>query len=148
MSEDVLKKIRLVLFYIGFLIIAVSVSYFIAYPVGFAPNGYELIESTEDKATLQTYTIMGMKDEEITYRPEEENEWKITFLSERIDQLPQDYFFFFTSVTVAIFWAGIDFIRRRSLKRSLLQAGAFMLFPTLTLVGSINDIKDVIQHSL
>ncbi|WP_377890135.1 hypothetical protein [Alkalihalobacillus sp. R86527] len=146
MSEELLKKIRGGLLYIGFLIIAFSVSYFIAYPLGYSPLGYEVVETNEDRVVLQSYNILGQEDEGMTYLPQEGEEWRAGLLKDLVSYLPKEYLFFFTTIIVGLFWGGIDLLRKKSWIRVVLWVGLLVIVPAVSLNKHLNDIQEILQN--
>lgn len=148
MSEEMLKKVRRFLLYTAFLMVAFVISYFIAYPLGYSPLGYEVLENKEDMVVLQPYNTWGLKEAQVTYQPPEGEEWKLKWLADLIDRQAFNYHFFFTSVIVAVFWVGMDILKGSSLKRILILSSLYVGMSGLSLIQHLNDIKDIIQSSL
>lgn len=146
MSEEMLSKIRRVFLYIAFLMIATSVAYVIAYPLGYSPLGYDVIEKKGDTIVLQSYTIFGIEDGKITYQPEEGEEWRAGLLTDIVGYLQREYFFFFTTLMVGIFFGVLDFIRNKSWVRVALQYGLLFIVPAVSLNKHLNDIKEILQN--
>ncbi|MCA0987464.1 hypothetical protein [Guptibacillus algicola] len=146
MSEEMLTKIRRVLLYIAFLIIATSIAYVIAYPLGYSPLGYDVIDTNGDTVVLQSFNILGVEDEKVTYQPEEDEEWRAGLLTDLVGYLQQEYFFFFTTLLVGMFWGVLDFIRKKSWVRVVLQFGLLFIVPAVSLNKHLNDIKEILQN--
>lgn len=148
MSEEMLIKIRRVLLYIAFLMIAFVIAYFVAYPLGYSPLGYEVKEKKEGMVVLQSYNAWGMEDEIVTYQPPEWDEWKLEWLVDLIGEQEFHYLFFFTSIIVAFFWVGVDVLKGKSLKSVLILSSLYVFMSALSLVQHLNDINDILQNSL
>lgn len=148
MSEEMLIKIRRVLLYIAFLMIAFVIAYIVAYPLGYSPLGYEVKEKKEGMVVLQSYNTWGMEDEIVTYQPPEWDEWKLEWLVDLIGEQEFHYLFFFTSIIVAFFWVGVDVLKGKPLKSVLILSSLYVFMSALSLVQHLNDIKDILQNSL
>ncbi|WP_283154114.1 hypothetical protein [Guptibacillus hwajinpoensis] len=112
MSEEVLRKVRRILFYSALLMIAFVLSYFIAYPLGYSPLGYEGLEAKEDTLVLQSYNVLGLEENRITYEPQKGEEWKVELLKDLVNQQQTQYLFFFIPIMLAIFWGEFDLLRK------------------------------------
>ncbi|SFK32164.1 hypothetical protein SAMN04487936_11155 [Halobacillus dabanensis] len=148
MSEAKLKKIRRVLLYTAFLMAAFVISYFIAYPLGYSPYGYEVLENKEGGIVLQSYNTFGLEGERVPYQPREGEEWKQEWLVDLIGQQEFHYHLFFTSMIVAVFWVGMDVVKGKSLKSALILSCFYVFTSGLSLVQHLDDIKDILHSSL
>lgn len=98
MSEKTLSKIRGFLLNVLFMIIAFMMSYIMAYEIGYAPLGYEIIEKKEETVLVQSHNLLGLKEEKINFHPADYKEWHIDMLVDRVGYLKQDYLLFFASI--------------------------------------------------
>ncbi|KMM38027.1 hypothetical protein [Guptibacillus hwajinpoensis] len=147
MTEEFLSKVRRGLLFIAFLMLAFSLSYLIAYPLGYSPLGYEVIELKDDLVVLQSYNVLGMENERITYQPQEDEIWKLGLINDLIDQQQSEYLLFFTTLMLAIFLGGMGLLRSKSFKSVVFQGFLYVLIPGISLVRHLNDIKDILQSS-
>ncbi|MGB7999911.1 MAG: hypothetical protein WCF60_07505 [Anaerobacillus sp.] len=147
MSEEVLKKVRRFLVYIALLLVAVVLSYIIAYPLGYTPLGYKGIGAKEGKLVVQSFNIVGLEDNRITYVPPKGKEWKSELLMDLMNQQRTQYLIFFTPLMVALFWGVFDLFRKKTITRVLLQGCLYILVPGVSLMQHLNDIKNILQNS-
>ncbi|MFZ0369206.1 MAG: hypothetical protein WAM07_06370 [Halobacillus sp.] len=144
MSEKTLSKIRGFLLNVLFMIIAFMMSYIMAYQIGYAPLGYEIIEKKEETVLVQSHNLLGLKEEKINFHPPDYKEWHIDMLVDRVGYLKQDYLLFFASI-FAVPLLIIKELYRGKQKRIVLFAVLFlMIFPTITLMSSLNDIESIL----
>lgn len=148
MIEEILRKVRRFLIYIALLIVAFGVSHMLVYSLDYKPLGYEGIKGNEEFAIIQSYNILGLEEEKITFEPPEGEEWTVELLRSRISQQETSYLFLFTPLLVAIFWGAVDLVRGKTVKRVLVQSFLYVLFPALSLMDHLNDIKDILQNAL
>ncbi|MCA0173976.1 hypothetical protein [Bacillus sp. RAR_GA_16] len=148
MSEESVRKVRRFLVYLAILMIAVALSYILVYPLGYSPLGYETFNTKDDLVVLQSDNVIGLEEERVTYVPQEGEEWTIGYLKDLIQQLRTQYFFFFTSVFIALLWGAFDLMRKKSWRRVLIQGCLYVFVPTVSLVTQVNKIKDVLNHAI
>lgn len=148
MSEESVRKVRRFLVYLAILMIAVALSYILVYPLGYSPLGYETINTKDDLVVLQSDNVIGLEEERVTYVPQEGEEWTIGYLKDLIQQLRTQYFFFFTSLFIALLWGAFDLMRKKSWRRVLIKGCLYVFVPTVSLVTQVNNIKDVLNHAI
>ncbi|MGR9050423.1 hypothetical protein ACQ4XT_17465 [Halobacillus faecis] len=147
MSEELLNKVRRILLYIAFLLAAFILSYGLAYPLGYAPLGYEVVEKQENAVVVQSLNAWGFKEERITYQPPEGDEWRAEALIDRIKGQAMEYHLFFTSIMVAIFWVGLDVLKGVPLKKVLVLSCFYVFVSGLSLIRHLGDIKEILDGS-
>ncbi|REJ11169.1 hypothetical protein [Halobacillus trueperi] len=145
MSEEMLNKVRRVLLYIAFLMAAFFLSYFLAYPLGYFPLGYEVVEKQENAVVVQSLNMWGFEEERVTYQPPEGYEWRTEALADRIDGQAMEYHLFFTSIMVAIFWLGVEVLQGKSLKKVLVLSSFYVFVSGLSLIQHLGDIKGILE---
>ncbi|MYL51658.1 hypothetical protein GLV98_19500 [Halobacillus litoralis] len=147
MGEETLNKIRRVLLYTAFLLAAFFLSYFVAYPLGYSPLGYEVVEKQENTVVVQSLNTWGFEEKRITYQPPEEEEWRQAALVDRIEGQAMEYHLFFTAIMVAIFWVGMDVMKGKPLGKVLVLSCFYVFFSGLSLIQHLGDINEILEGS-
>ncbi|MGP4074703.1 hypothetical protein [Halobacillus sp. K22] len=144
MSEEKLNKIRRFLLYTAFVMTAFVLSYVVAYQIGYSPLGYEVIEKKEGAVLVQSHNILGLKAENINFNPEQDNDWHIDMLVERVGQLKEDYFLFFASIFAVPVLIIKELYKGKQKKGVLFAVLLIMIFPVITLMTSLNEIESIL----
>ncbi|MGP4060299.1 hypothetical protein [Halobacillus sp. H74] len=148
MTEQTLKKVRSFLLYIVFITISLVVSYFLAYPAGYAPLGYEVISQQEKSVKIQPYNTWGVEKEPITFQPVEGEEWEMERLVDLIEKQDMWYLMFFASCLIALYMVGTDLLKGETLKKVAWRSVFLVLFPAISLVQHLHDIQEILKNSL
>lgn len=148
LSEELLNKVRRILLYIAFLMVAFFFSYILAYPLGYSPLGYEVVKNHDNTVVVQSLNTWGIEEERITYQAPEEDEWKAKALVDRIERQPMEYHLFFTSIMVAVFWLGMEVRKGQSLKKVLVLSGFYVFVSGLSLIRHLRDIQEILEGTL
>ncbi|MFC7321508.1 hypothetical protein [Halobacillus campisalis] len=145
MTEQTLNKIRRGLLYTAFLMVALALSYVLAYPLEYSPLGYDVVEKKDDAVTVQPHNALGIEEERITYTPTQDDEWKMRWLVDEIASQKMHYHMFFASIIVAIYWVGVDYLKGKSLKKVLLLSFSTICFAGISLISHLNGIKEITE---
>ncbi|WP_394218962.1 hypothetical protein [Halobacillus trueperi] len=145
MGEETLNKIRRMLLYTAFLLAAFFLSYFLAYPLGYSPLGYEVVEKQENTVVVQSLNTWGFEEKRITYQPSNGDEWRAGALVDRIEDQAMEYHLFFTAIMVAIFWVGMDVLKGKPLGKVLVLSCFYVFVSGLSLIQHLGYINEMLK---
>ncbi|WP_079528196.1 hypothetical protein [Halobacillus hunanensis] len=97
-GESTVKKIRIYLLRVGFVLAGLLLSYLMTYKISYLPNGYEVISKQKDALLIQSYNAIGAEEKEIRYSPPAEEVWKVDFLIAQIQDQKEALVLWFTSI--------------------------------------------------
>ncbi|WP_062514515.1 hypothetical protein [Halobacillus sp. KGW1] len=144
MKEETAGKVRRILMRAVLLLVALGISYIFAYTFHYAPQGYEVVEKNEAEVLLQKNNSIGVEEEQLTFAPNDEQEWKVDYLLDLVNRQQSQYWIFFTTILTTLFFVGADVRKGEPLRKVLFFSGFYVLFSALALVQNWNTIKDIV----
>ncbi|WP_163527382.1 hypothetical protein [Halobacillus ihumii] len=142
-DESTVKKIRIYLLRVGFVLAGLLLSYIMIYKFSYLPNGYEVISKQKDALLIQSYNAIGAEGKEIRYSPPGEEVWKVDYLIDQIQDQKEALVLWFTSIFLYVSYLVSETIKRKPLWRIVVGKGSILgvflaLIPWLEQLERIN----------
>ncbi|MFD2922989.1 hypothetical protein [Halobacillus naozhouensis] len=125
-DESTIKKIRIYLLRVGFVLAGLLFSYIMIYKFSYLPNGYEVISQQKNSLLIQSYNPIGAEEKEIQYAPPADEEWKMDYLIDQIQDQKESLLLWFTTIFLYVSYLVSETLKRKPLWKVVIGRGSLL----------------------
>ncbi|WP_371069532.1 hypothetical protein [Sediminibacillus sp. JSM 1682029] len=111
--------------FLAFLLIAgilIGISYLIVYKVSFLPNGYDIVEVSDESISLTSFNMVGMEKKGIDAVFSEKDTWKIKAIEHEVKKQKEYLWILFSAISVSAFLFVYKLLIRMQFWRAVLES--------------------------